>query len=98
MILIGKQPLSLKNLRAIAHAGERLELDPESLHRVRASLSAVEDIVASGKPAYGINTGFGRLSQTRIPTEELEQLQLNIVLSHAAGTGALLDDASVRLV
>src|SRR5881394_1039769 len=97
MILIGKQPLSLKNLRAIAHAGERLELDPACLQRVRASHSTVEDIVASGKPAYGINTGFGRLSQTRIPDGELEELQRNIVLSHAAGTGPLLDDATVRL-
>ena len=65
---------------------------------LRAGFEAVERIVAAGKPAYGINTGFGRLSQTRIPAEELEQLQTNIVLSHAAGTGPLLDDATVRLV
>jgi histidine ammonia-lyase len=95
---LGKKNPSLRELRSIARDAPPLELDAAAGDRVRASLSAVEAIVASGKPAYGINTGFGRLSQTRIPAEELEQLQLNIVLSHAAGTGPLLDDATVRLV
>jgi histidine ammonia-lyase len=98
VIRLGPQKLTLSNLRSVARSSVRLELDPAALPAVRAGLSAVERIVASGKPAYGINTGFGRLSQTRIPAQELEQLQLNIVLSHAAGTGALLDDAAVRLV
>ncbi len=98
MIRLGAQPLSLSQLRSIAREGVPLELDPSAVLKMRASLSTVERIVASGKPAYGINTGFGRLSQTRIPEEALEQLQLNIVLSHAAGTGSLLDDATVRLI
>ena len=98
MIRIGKSKLSLKDLRRIAREGPPLELDAACLPALRAGFEAVERIVASGKPAYGINTGFGRLSQTRIPAEELEQLQTNIVLSHAAGTGPLLDDATVRLV
>jgi histidine ammonia-lyase len=95
---LGHQKISLSDLRSIARDAAPLELDPAALAKVRAALSTVEGIIASGKPAYGINTGFGRLSQTRIPAEELEQLQLNIVLSHAAGTGPLLDDATVRLV
>src|SRR6185295_4883198 len=95
---LGKKSPSLRGLRSIARDAPPLELDPAALAKVRAALSTVESIVASGKPAYGINTGFGRLSQTRIPAEELEQLQLNIVLSHAAGTGPLLDDATVRLI
>jgi histidine ammonia-lyase len=95
---LGKKNPSLRELRSIARDAPPLELDSAAGDRVRAALSAVEAIVASGRPAYGINTGFGRLSQTRIPAEELEQLQLNIVLSHAAGTGPLLDDATVRLV
>ncbi|HVL35569.1 MAG TPA: histidine ammonia-lyase [Burkholderiales bacterium] len=97
MIRIG-QALSLARLRRIARGRERLALDSGCLAGIRASHGAVERILASGKPAYGINTGFGRLSQTRIPGEELEQLQLNIVLSHAAGTGPLLEDEAVRLV
>lgn len=95
---LGHAGLPLSSLREIARGNPRLELDPACLPALRASHAAVERIVASGKPAYGINTGFGRLSQTRIPPNELEQLQQNIVLSHAAGTGAMLDDATVRLV
>lgn len=95
---LGKQPPTLAALRKIARENPKLELDPACLPALRAGFESVERIVASGKPAYGINTGFGRLSQTRIPAEELEQLQTNIVLSHAAGTGPLLDDATVRLV
>jgi histidine ammonia-lyase len=98
VIGLGSHKLSLRELRSIAREAPALELDPACLPGVRASLGAVQRVIASGKPAYGINTGFGRLSQTRIPVEELEQLQANIVLSHAAGTGALLDDATVRLV
>jgi histidine ammonia-lyase len=95
---IGGAPLPLAALREIARTGPQLELDPRCLPGLHAGHEAVERIVASGKAAYGINTGFGRLSQTRIPIEELEQLQTNIVLSHAAGTGELLDDSAVRLI
>src|SRR3989442_5953727 len=94
---LGHSRLTLAALRKIAREGPPLELDPACLPGLHAGLAAVERIVASGRAAYGINTGFGRLSQTRIPAAELEQLQTNIVLSHAAGTGPLLDDAAVRL-
>ncbi|MFE8730274.1 aromatic amino acid lyase, partial [Aeromonas hydrophila] len=47
---------------------------------------------------YGINTGFGLLANTRIPVDQLEELQRSIVLSHAAGIGTYMDDATVRLM
>jgi histidine ammonia-lyase len=97
VIRLGTGKLSLAQMRAIAREAPLLELDPACLARLRASEAAVGRILASGKAAYGINTGFGRLSQTRIADDELEELQRNIVLSHAAGTGPLLDDATVRL-
>ena len=97
MIRLGTGRLSLKELRAIARDAPQLGLDPDCMPRLEHSHQAVQRILASGKPAYGINTGFGRLSQTRIPDGELEELQRNIVLSHAAGTGPMLDDAAVRL-
>ncbi|MBV9362499.1 MAG: histidine ammonia-lyase [Betaproteobacteria bacterium] len=97
MIKLGTGRLSLKDLRAIARDAATLGLDPDCMPRLEHSHAAVQRILASGKAAYGINTGFGRLSQTRIPDGELEELQRNIVLSHAAGTGPMLDDATVRL-
>ena len=98
MIRLGAGKLTLGDLRKIAREAPRLELDPSCVSKVEASHACVRKIVASGKAAYGINTGFGRLSQTRIADRELEELQRNIVLSHAAGTGALLDDQTVRLI
>ena len=65
---------------------------------VDASAAVVARLIASGGTAYGINTGFGLLASTRIPTEQLEQLQLNLVLSHAAGVGEPLSDEIVRLI
>src|SRR5207244_6416747 len=95
---LGHSRLTLAALRKIAREGPPLELDPACLPGLRAGLAAVERIVASGKAAYGINTGFGRLSQTRIPAAELEQLQTIIVLSLAAGIVSLLYDETSSLV
>ena len=97
-LLLGAKPLTLADLRRIALEAPPLALAPEACATIAASARTVESIAASGRAAYGINTGFGRLSQTRIPPAELEQLQKNIVLSHAAGVGAPLGDATVRLV
>jgi histidine ammonia-lyase len=97
VIRLGTGGLTLQQLRAIARDAEPLALDPSCIDRVKASQASVDRILASGRPAYGINTGFGRLSQTRIADDELQELQRNIVLSHAAGTGPLLGDAAVRL-
>ncbi len=97
-IEIGGAPLSLAALRRIARDAAPIDLAPGSRVAITESARAVARIVAADKPAYGINTGFGRLAQTRIPLNELAQLQTNIVLSHAAGTGPALDDATVRLV
>ena len=75
-----------------------LHLSPQDRARIAAASALVDKIVASGEAAYGINTGFGLLAQTRIPREQLELLQRNLLLSHAAGVGDLLPDAVVRLM
>ncbi|MCO6419476.1 histidine ammonia-lyase [Siccirubricoccus sp. KC 17139] len=65
---------------------------------VEASAAALEARMATGEALYGVNTGFGKLAGTRIPAAQLAQLQLNLVRSHAAGTGPLLPAPVVRLV
>jgi histidine ammonia-lyase len=97
-VVLGAAPLRLVQLRSIALDAPALDLAPGACAAIEASARVVEQIAAGGEPAYGINTGFGRLSQTRIAPDELEELQKNIVLSHAAGVGAPLGDAVVRLV
>ena len=91
----GKVPLA--GWRTIAR-GEAFTLDPAAMPAVAASAAAVDAIVAAGAPVYGINTGFGKLASVRIAPDELGQLQRNIVLSHAAGVGAPMAPANVRLM
>ncbi|WP_313396593.1 histidine ammonia-lyase [Atlantibacter hermannii] len=90
--------LSLADLRQIYSAPVKLELDEGAFDDINRSVQCVNDILAEGRTAYGINTGFGLLASTRIASEDLENLQRSLVLSHAAGVGDALDDALVRLI
>ncbi|MGA4503944.1 histidine ammonia-lyase [Citrobacter portucalensis] len=90
--------LSFTQLREIWQQPVKLSLDAEAIDAINASVACVNNIVAEGRTAYGINTGFGLLAQTRIATEDLQNLQRSLVLSHAAGVGEALDDAMVRLI
>ena len=90
--------ITLDQLRLAARQPVRIELDPACRPRIEEAAATVRRIVAGGKPAYGINTGFGKLAQTHIPDAQLESLQRNLVLSHSAGVGAPLADDVVRLV
>ena len=90
--------LALSGLRRIYEAPVTLRLRPEDRARVAQANALVDKIVTAGDAAYGINTGFGLLAQTRIPNEQLELLQRNLLLSHAAGVGDPLPDAVVRLI
>ncbi len=90
--------VSLASLRRVHDGGLRLALADDARAGMQVSLRAVSRIVAAGEVVYGINTGFGKLAQTTIPTERLAELQRNLVLSHSAGTGQALPDGVVRLV
>jgi histidine ammonia-lyase len=90
--------LSLADLRRIYQQPTTLQLSAHDREQIAVASALVERIVAAGDAAYGINTGFGLLAQTRIPTTQLELLQRNLLLSHAAGVGSPLPDAVVRLI
>jgi histidine ammonia-lyase len=90
--------MTLPTLRSIYAQPTAIELNSHDRERVAAACALVGRIVERGVAAYGINTGFGLLAQTRIASEQLELLQRNLVLSHAAGVGEALPDAVVRLV
>ncbi len=90
--------LTLSDLRTVWSAPTPIALAKEAYSAIEASCKAVQDIVAKGDAAYGINTGFGLLAKTRIPDDKLEQLQRNLILSHSVGTGELMSDEVVRLL
>lgn len=88
----------LISLRRIARERHPFTLDPACRAGVEASRKVVEAILARDEPVYGINTGFGQLATTRVPKDKLDELQRNLVLSHATGTGEALGDKTVRLI
>jgi histidine ammonia-lyase len=90
--------LDLASLRRIHERPIALRLCAHDRGRIAGAGSLVDKIIAAGDAAYGINTGFGLLAQTRIPTEQLDLLQRNLLLSHAAGVGEALPDRVVRLI
>ena len=90
--------LSLAQLRQVHQGALSVSLDESAAAAIEASVACVEQILAEGRTAYGINTGFGLLASTRIASADLENLQRSLVLSHAAGVGQPLDDGLVRLI
>ncbi len=89
---------TLSDLRRIWQMHTAIQLAPAAYQAIDASAAAIASIVAKGDAAYGINTGFGKLAKTRIPDEQLELLQRNLILSHSVGTGELIEDPVVRLI
>jgi len=89
--------VELAGWRAI-HEGATPRLAASARAAVAAAAASVERILARGEPVYGINTGFGKLASVRIGHADLETLQRNIVLSHAAGVGEPMPPAVARLM
>ena len=89
-------PLSLEDISAVAIAGRNVALSPAAYAGIGGSRSVVEAVLSRGETAYGINTGFGKLSDVRIGPHQLEALQRNLVRSHACGIGEPLPEDEVR--
>ena len=96
MIELDGNRLSLEEASRVVFSGESVTIGEAARLRVRTGARVVEDIVSEGVPVYGINTGFGRLSNRSIAREDLKQLQRNIVLSHATGVGDPAPEEVVR--
>src|SRR5438874_3235778 len=96
MLELDGQRLSLARIAAVASGQESVSLSNSARQRVEKSRLIVEKIVAEGRTVYGVNTGFGRLSDVRIDPSELRALQLNLVRSHACGLGPPLSIAEAR--
>jgi histidine ammonia-lyase len=88
--------LTFEQLYSVAIHKKRVSLAPDAIERMKASRAIVDRLVASGETAYGINTGFGKLASVRISSEQVRQLQVNLVRSHACGIGTPLSEAETR--
>jgi len=88
--------LSLEAIRAVAQDGVPVRLTDEARKRVARARAFVDDQFAKGEPIYGVTTGFGRLANVQVDPSNAGALQINLVRSHAAGTGAPLAIEIVR--
>jgi histidine ammonia-lyase len=93
---LGEKPLTIEDVISVAREGRPVELSPSAVRRIRAARVFLEKEISAGKTLYGVNTGFGLLSNVRIPLEQIEQLQVNLLRSHAVGMGPALSDEAVR--
>jgi histidine ammonia-lyase len=85
-------------LAPLASGPVRVQLDDAVWPGVEAAAAVVERAATGSQPVYGINTGFGRLATTRIASDQIEELQRRLVVSHMCGVGEVLPDRVVRLV
>lgn len=95
-LLLDGNTLTLSDIRDVSARNRAVELTAESLDRVAKARALVDRVAAGDEPAYGINTGFGTLAEVRIEKKDLQQLQRNLILSHAAGVGQPLSIPEAR--
>jgi histidine ammonia-lyase len=96
MLQLNGQQLTLQQIADVATGKVRVTLAPEARARVDVARRVVEQIVAEKRTVYGVNTGFGKLSDVSIDQADLRQLQLNLVRSHSCGLGEPLPQTEAR--
>lgn len=87
-VLVGEADLTLADVRAALAGPVRVTIDPAAMAAVEAGHREIARLLSRPEPIYGVNTGFGKLAKARIAPEDLATLEVNLVRSHAAGTGA----------
>jgi histidine ammonia-lyase len=96
MLQLNGQKLTLKQIVDVAEGREEVVLDGDARVRVEQARRVVQEIVEQGRTVYGVNTGFGKLSDVSIDRSDLIQLQLNLVRSHSVGLGDPLSEPEAR--
>jgi histidine ammonia-lyase len=90
--------LTLKDVELVAKGQANVKLCKEACLKVNQSRAFVEKVIKEGKHIYGINTGFGALSSVIIPDDKIEELQLNLIRSHACGVGTPHSETTTRAI
>lgn len=96
MLEVSGQPLTLEQIASVSIGKLPTSLPDRARARIQASREVIEEVLRQNRVVYGVNTGFGKLCDVRIPSSELEALQLNLVRSHACGLGNPLSEPETR--
>src|ERR1700753_392381 len=95
-VTLGARPLRFADVIAVSRGDVQVTLGAHALERLQRSGERVVTLSESGDPVYGVSTGFGALSTTRIERDRWGDLQESLVLSHASGMGAPVEREVVR--
>lgn len=95
-VVLDGNSLTIEDVVAVARQRKQVALSAEAVKQMEISRTMVESLVKQGKVVYGVTTGFGKFSQVSIAPEEIEQLQENLIISHAVGVGNPLPEEVVR--
>jgi histidine ammonia-lyase len=95
---LDRTPLSWDTLDAAYGSPLHVDIAASSWERVRASRASINGLIEQGQTIYGVNTGFGKLCNKKISSDQLSQLQENLLVSHAVGTGAAVPPEIVRFM
>ncbi len=95
-VVLDGHNLSLAQVESVARHGAEVTLHRQALKRIQDCADSVEDLLASDKPVYGVNTGFGLFADHRIPSEDAITLSRNLIISHASGVGPPFSEDVVR--
>jgi len=98
MQILGDRLLTIDDVVQVARERERVKISEEAIKRMEQSRIWVDKVLESGKPVYGINTGFGELSNILVPRERWEHLQRNLILSHCTGVGERFPEDVCRAI
>ena len=96
---IGSQPLSIALIATILKSKAKLALDNSAREKIQLCRTYLDKKIGdSGKAVYGVNTGFGSLCKVKISDDDLEQLQYNLIRSHACGVGPVIPDEICKIL
>jgi histidine ammonia-lyase len=95
-VVLDGESLTPQAVAAVAREDATVSIADDAREAVRTARERIEDVIEAGDSVYGVNTGFGELADRRIPPDDRQQLQTNLVRSHAAGTGRELSREEVR--
>ena len=96
-VTIGTEGTDLEQVLRIA-GGASAALSEDARSAIRSSRKRTEEVVRSGVPVYGVNTGFGRLANSIVSSDNLDLLQRNLLLSHACGTGPICSESVTKVM
>src|SRR5690348_1454908 len=95
-ITLGRRPVGIGELVAIARDGARVALGSAALHRLKRARAVVDKLAAGEKPIYGLNTGLGAGVDTRLTAAEMSDFQARVLIARSVGIGPRFSTAEVR--